>query len=137
MKQWLINALAALKQMMMNILLAAVAALAPIHAIMISVGALIFIDLFTGIWASLKRKEKIQSAIMRRTISKIVIYQLAVISAFILETYLLPSVPTTKIVAGVIGLVEFKSVIENSNTIVDGDVFRSILRKLGSENDKG
>ena len=126
-----------MKQWLMNIFLAIMAALAPIHAIMISVGVLIFIDLFTGIWAALKRKEKIQSAIMRRTISKIVIYQLAVISAFILETYLLPSVPATKIVAGVIGLVEFKSVIENSNTIVDGDVFRSILRKLGSENDKG
>jgi hypothetical protein len=38
-------------------------------------------------------------------------------------------------VAGVIGMVEFKSILENSGHIVGGDVFKLILKKLGSEND--
>lgn len=120
-----------------KIALASLAALAPIHAIMISVGFLIVADLVTGIWAAKKRGEKISSAAMRRTISKIVIYQLAVISGFLLEKYLLSDLlPVSKIVAGVIGLVEFKSMLENSGSIVGGDIFKMILAKLGSENDK-
>lgn len=126
-----------MKEWLQKILLASVAALAPIQAIMLSVGFLIFADLITGIWAALKRGEKVSSAAMRRTVSKMVIYQLAVIGAFVLETHLMGGLlPVTKIVAGVIGLVEFKSMLENSSAIVGGDVFKLIMKKIGSENDK-
>lgn len=119
-----------------RILVASVAALAPIHAVIVSVGVLIFADLVTGIWAAKKRNEKIGSAAMRRTVSKIVIYQTAVITGFLLETYLLSGLlPVAKLVAGVIGLVEFKSILENSNSILGQDLFKSVLLKLGSEND--
>lgn len=110
--------------------------LAPIKAVIISVGILIVADLITGIWAAIKRKEKIKSSVMRRTVSKMCIYQLAVICGFLLETFLLANAfPVSKIVAGVIGMVEFKSILENSNSIVGGDVFKSILKKIGSDND--
>lgn len=126
-----------MKEWLQKILLASVAALAPIQAVMLSVGFLIFADLVTGIWAALKRGEKVSSAAMRRTVSKMVVYQLAVIGAFVLETHLLGGLlPATKIVAGVIGLVEFKSMLENSGAIVGGDIFKIILAKIGSENDK-
>ena len=111
--------------------------LAPIQAVLITVGILIMADLLTGIWAAKKRKEKISSSVMRRTISKMVIYQLAVICGFLLETYLLGGIlPVAKIVAGVIGMVEFKSILENSNWIVGSDIFKLVLQKLGSDNDK-
>lgn len=120
-----------------KLLVASAAALAPIQTVLATVGILLLVDLVTGIWAAAKRKEKLSSAVMRRTISKMVVYQLAVISGFLLEHYILDGViPISKIVAGVIGMVEFTSILENSNTIVGGNVFRSILRKLGSENDK-
>jgi len=113
------------------------AVLAPIQAVLITVGILIMADLLTGIWAAKKRKEKISSSVMRRTISKMVIYQLAVICGFLLETYLLGGIlPVAKIVAGVIGMVEFKSILENSNWIVGSDIFKLVLQKLGSDNDK-
>lgn len=116
--------------------MAIAAILAPIKMVMITVGFLIIVDLITGILAAHKRGEKISSAAMRRTISKIVIYQLSVVSGFMLETYILGnSVPVAKIVAGVIGMVEFKSILENSNKIIGGDLFRIILSKLGSDND--
>jgi len=119
-----------------KLFIASLAALAPIKMVMITVGFLIVADLLTGIWAAKSRGEKISSSVMRRTISKIVIYQLAVISGFMLEIHILDSlVPVAKIVAGVIGMVEFKSILENSGHIVGGDVFKLILKKLGSEND--
>lgn len=126
-----------MKEWLTKIAVAAIAALAPIHAVMISVGFLIVADLLTGMVAAHKRGEKISSAAMRRTISKILVYQLAVISGFLLEHYLMGDImPVAKLVGGVIGMVEFKSILENSNTIVGTDIFKSILQKLGSENDK-
>jgi len=95
-----------------KLFIASLAALAPIKMVIITVGFLILADLLTGIWAAKSRGEKISSSIMRRTISKIVIYQLAVISGFMLEMHILDSlVPVAKIVAGVIGMVEFKSIL--------------------------
>lgn len=126
-----------MKEFVVKLLVSIAAILAPVKAIVITVGILIIADLVTGIWAAIKRQEKISSAVMRRTISKIVIYQTAVITGFLLETYLLTGLlPVSKIVASVIGLVEFKSVLENGNIILGDDIFKSVLQKLGSDNDK-
>jgi len=115
---------------------ALLATLAPAKALLISVGFLILADLVTGIWAAVKRKEAIKSAALRRTISKMVIYNIAVISGFLVETYMLDSImPVSKIVASVIGLVELKSILENCNTILGGDLFKMVISKLGSDND--
>lgn len=116
--------------------LVAVAALAPIHSVMIVVGILITMDLITGLWAAYKKGEAISSAALRRTVSKFVIYQIAVISAFIVQKYMLADlIPASNIVAGVIGMVELKSVLENASKILGGDVFKIVLEKLGSQND--
>lgn len=111
--------------------------LAPIQATMITVGFLIFLDTGTGIWAAFKRQEKITSAALRRTISKMIIYQLAVISGYLVETYLMMGlIPVAKVVAGYIGLVELKSILENGNVILGTDIFKLLIRKLGSKNDQ-
>ena len=125
-----------MKEWLLRIMLASVAALAPIHAVMITVGILILADLVTGIWAAIKRGEKITSALLRRTVSKILVYQTSVITGFLVETYLIAGIlPVSKLVAGVIGLVEFKSILENGNTILGHDLFKTVLARLGSEND--
>lgn len=126
-----------MKTWLQNLLLASVAALAPIHSVMIVVGLLIFMDLATGIWAAVKRSETISSAALRRTISKFFIYQIAVISAFIVQKYLLNDlIPASNLVAGVIGMVELKSILENASKILGADVFSVVLQKLGSINDE-
>lgn len=126
-----------MKQFLAHLAAATIAVLAPIQMLMISVGVLIMADLFTGIWAAIKRKEKISSAALRRTVSKLVIYQIAVISGFLVEAYMLENfVPVSKIVASVIGLVELKSILENANTILEQDLFKMVIQKLGSDNDK-
>ncbi len=126
-----------MKDWIIGIGLTIVTLLTPIHAIMITVGFLIFADLVLGIMAANKRGEKITSAVMRRTLSKILVYQLVVVSGFVAETYLLGGVmPISKLAAGAIGLVEVTSLVENANSILGYNVFKQLLSKLGSENDK-
>ena len=111
--------------------------LAPIQAVMLTVGILIFTDLVTGIWAALKRKEKISSAALRRTVSKMIIYQIAIISGFLIERYVIvDTFPIVKVVAGFISLVELKSILENGNAILGTDIFKTLIAKLGSKNDQ-
>lgn len=119
-----------------KVVIVILALIAPIQATMLTVGFLIVADLITGIWASHKRGEKFSSAEMRRTVSKMLIYQLCVISAYFIEAHILQQVlPIAKIVSGVIALVELKSLLENSNTILGVDIFKALIKKLGSRND--
>lgn len=112
-----------------------IAILAPAKALLISVGFLVIADLATGLWAAYKRKEKIKSARLRDSVSKIVIYNIAVISGFLVETYMLENIfPVSKVVASVIGIVELKSILENANTIRGQDLFSTVIQKLGSKN---
>lgn len=126
-----------MKEWLLKTLLATLAILAPIKAVMITVGVLVFIDLATGIWAAKKRGESITSAALRRTVSKLTIYQICIISGFLLQHYLISDVvQIVNLLGGVIGMVELKSVLENSNGILGYDLFQEIIKKLGSDNDK-
>lgn len=125
-----------MKSFLSNLLVSAMAALAPIKPVMITVGILIISDLITGIWAAKRRGESITSAALGRTVSKMVVYQTAVVTGFLLQRYLLAdALPVVNIVGGIIGMVEFKSFIENANYIVGGDIMKEVLKRLGSKND--
>lgn len=126
-----------MKSFLSNLMISACAALAPIKPIMITVGILIVADLISGVWAAKKRGEEITSAALGRTISKMVVYQTAVITGYLMQHYLMgDAVPVVNVISGVIGMVEFKSFMENANAIVEGDVFKTIIKKLGSKNDQ-
>lgn len=120
-----------------SVLIVLVGILAPAKALLIPVGFLIFADFFTGVWAAKKRGEVVtKSAGWRRSITKMTVYQVAVISGFLVEMYMLDSfIPVSKIVASVIGLVELKSILENANSILGQDLFKTVISKLGSDND--
>jgi sugar phosphate permease len=124
------------KDYIVNTMLVALAVLAPIKPLLLACGVLIFADMVTGMMAARKRGEKISSASMRRTVSKLVIYHVAIISGFVLEAFMLENLlPVSKIVGGVIGLVEFKSVLENASTVAGRDLVQLVKEKLGSKND--
>lgn len=113
-----------------------IAILAPAKALLISIIFLVLADLATGIWAAINRKERIESAAMRRTVTKLAVYLVAVISGFLVEQYMLESLlPISKIVASVIGLVELKSILENADSILGQSLFKLVITKLGSDND--
>jgi hypothetical protein len=108
---------------------------APIHASIISVFVLIFSDLITGILAARKRKEPITSAGLRRTITKLFVYETAMMLGFISEKYLLGGLlPVSKLVAAMAGIVELKSIFENMDELSGQNLLGSILAKLNSTN---
>lgn len=126
-----------MKSWVYNTLLSLLAVFAPIKPLILTVGFLIFSDCFTGVWAAKKRGEKISSAALRRTVSKMVIYQMALLTGFLVEIYMIDGLlPISKLVAGAIGMVEFKSILENSTVITGQDLFKSLIQKLGSKNDQ-
>lgn len=125
-----------MKEWINKLLVVSIAALAPIQAVIISVGVLVLADMITGIWAAYKRNEPIKSAGLRRTVSKFIIYQIAIITGFIVEHYLIGDiVPVVKLIGGIIGLVELKSILENANSITGTDLFKLLIERLGSQND--
>lgn len=124
-----------MKDWIYGIGLSILAVFAPIKTLMVAVGFLIVMDTIMGIWAAKRRKKKITSAKLRSTISKAVIYQFCIVSGFVLEKYIIDgAVPIAKIIAGAVGTVEIKSLLENANFILGGSVFNEIKNKLGSTN---
>ena len=108
---------------------------APVQAAALAVFAIVIIDLITGVLAARKRKEEITSARIRDSVSKLFIYEIALLSALLLENYLLSGmVPAIKIVSAVIGVAEGKSVLENLDTLQGGNMFKNLIDKLGSSN---
>lgn len=117
------------------LLISTLAIFAPIEHILASVLALCFSDLITGVLAARKRGEKITSAELRRTVSKLVIYELALCLAFIAEKYLLDGfLPIVKLISSMIGVVELKSIFENLDTINGTPLLQGIIDRLGSKN---
>lgn len=125
-----------MKEWLAKILFVSLAALAPIQAAICAIFAVVLIDFVTGIMAAYKLGDKVTSAGFRRTISKLAIYQFALISGHLIEDYLIfDAFPVAKIIAGVIGLVELTSILENCNIVYGGNLFRALLHRIGSVND--
>lgn len=113
------------------------AVFAPIKHVFLVTGILIFSDLITGILAARKRGEKVTSAGLRRTFTKLFVYNAAIALGFLVEVFMLEGfIPVSKITAGVISVVELTSILENLNAINGSPIFKQIIEKLGSTNDK-
>ena len=125
-----------MKEWLVTLALAVVAVLAPIKTLLLAVGFLIAVDFTTGVWRAFKVKEKITSKGFRRTVTKMVAYQLAVISGFVVQKYMLDDVlPVAKLVASVIGITELKSVLENLRLITGLDFWAALREKLNPNKD--
>jgi hypothetical protein len=116
------------------------AVLAPIEATVFAVGFLICSDFITGIMSSLKAKQKITSAKMSRTLVKMFLYQLAVLTAFVGQQYLLKdAVPVVNVVAGLIASTELLSCYENISYLTGiefKDKLQMLLKPFKSDKDK-
>lgn len=124
-------------QQLKSFIIAISAIFAPIKAVIIVTGVLVVADLITGLIAAHKRGEKINSAGLRRTVTKTTVYLSAVCLGFLVEKFMIDSIlPISKLISGIIGVVELKSLMENLNVIYGSDIFKSIIEKLGSVNDK-
>lgn len=120
-----------------SLAIATLAVFAPIKAALATVLVLIIFDLISGIAAAIKKKEKIRSSGLRRTLTKLIVYELSMMLGFLAETYLLyGEIPIVKLVAGLIATTELLSILENCDVLLGQSVFKAIINRLGSESKK-
>lgn len=94
------------------------------------VGIIIFftiVDFITGIWAAKVKKIEIQSKRMGRTVTKITVYMIALITSNYFEIVFEPPVSLTYYVAGVIALTELKSFFENLTNISNVNILQKLM----------
>jgi hypothetical protein len=117
-------------------LLASLSILLPIKELMLTVGFLVGADLVVGIWKALKLKQRIRSRRMSDTVTKLLLYQLAIISSFLIEKYVLTEMlPVAKLVGTVIAIIEFKSIIESIEAVTKQDIWTRIKTLIGRKSD--
>lgn len=112
--------------------IAAAAILTPAVPIIIFTGVLIFSDTVTGIWAAVKRSEKITSKALGRTITKMCLYSLVIGLTFAFEHFFtaLQLIHMGQIAAGYICLVELKSIYENVSSITGLDIWTHLISRF-------
>ncbi len=118
------------------VLVATVSIFAPIQAILVTTSVMILGDFITGVLAARKRGEEITSAGFRRSISKLLVYEVALMMGFLAERYMIDFIPVTKMISSLVALTEIKSIYENLDSIQGGKLLESIITKLGSDNAK-
>lgn len=114
------------------LMLTVVTILTPVCPLLLTVGLLIVVDFLFGIVRSIKLYgfESITSRKMSNTISKMLLYNLVIITVYFLEVNLIQTgLPLAKMAAGLIGLTEIKSIDESFSSIF-GWSFWSKLKKL-------
>jgi amino acid transporter len=113
--------------------------ISPLYPLMIVTGILILTDTAIGVYAAFKAKEAISSRRFGNVISKMVLYQISLISGFLVETYVLDNIiPMTRVIAGVITFTELFSILENVSKITNspiGEKIKKILNRKAKESD--
>lgn len=116
-------------------LISFVAALTPIYPLMFVVTIFIIVDFITGIWKSLKSGKKIKSTIMAHSISKTILYHLAILVSVLFETFVFSGIPVIQLVGGFIATVEFKSILENIGEITGINIWGNIKKYFVKKSD--
>jgi hypothetical protein len=112
-----------------------------IQEAMFAIGFLIFTDTFTGIWAAWydgrnkegswwKGRKYIESRKMERIITKLILYPLSLITAKVAEQYLTPIIPWIDITAGILAMIEIRSIFENIGKILGYDLWNKMKEKI-------
>lgn len=117
----------------------ALAFLAPMQNMLLSMLFLIVTDFLSGIWASIKEKKKISSSKLSRTVSKTLVYFTTVVVVHVAHIHLLGSseiLPIESIAIGFIAITELKSIFENLNRISKNDLFSVLIERLSNEGRK-
>ncbi len=124
-----------IKQELLTLLTIICSFFLPISGILGLLFALILTDTATGIWKAKHLKEKITSRQLSTVISKLVLYELAVVLFYLIDYYILNdiiltffSVPLmlTKILALVLASIEVMSINENFKVVKGIDIWQSM-----------
>lgn len=90
----------------------------------------LLLDTISGIWASLKEGNKLQSNKLRKTVYKFLWYTIAVMLSWMMEkTFsIMDWTNLASLVAGFICFVELKSVFENITRLTGDPIFTRIIK---------
>jgi hypothetical protein len=117
-------------------LFASLAVFLPIKELMLTIGFLVAADLVVGVWKAIKTGQRIRSRRMSDTITKLLLYQLAIMSGFLIETFIISElIPITKLIATVIAIIEFKSIIESIEAVTGKDLWSKIKTIIGRKSE--
>jgi len=117
-------------------LFASLAVFLPIKELMLTIGFLVGADLVVGVWKAIKTNQRIRSRRMSDTITKLLLYQLAIMSGFLIETFIISElIPITKLIATVIAIIEFKSIIESIEAVTGKDLWSKIKTIIGRKSE--
>ena len=117
-------------------LFASLAVFLPIKELMLTIGFLVSADLIVGIWKAIKTKQRIRSRRMSDTVTKLLLYQLAIMSGFLIETFIINElIPITKLIATVVAIIEFKSIVESIEAVTGKDLWSKIKTIIGRKSE--
>lgn len=120
-----------MKQYLLHLFVALTAVFTPVTPLLLTIGALIIIDFIVGVFRAFKMKEPITSRKMGNTISKMLLYQLTILSLFLFETYILQGLlPVTKIGAGMISVTELKSIDESVEKMTGIGIWKKLVKVI-------
>lgn len=122
-----------------SFLVSVVAFFLPVVPLILLVGVFILGDTGLGLWAAKRRGEVISSRKLGNIIPKMVLYQAAVVTAFLLDTFLLGEfisilfsieILFTKLVALTLIFIEGVSIDENFTAITGKNMFRAFKEMI-------
>jgi phage-related holin len=123
-----------MRSIAINLLLATAAVFMPIKAMLLSIVMLTLVDLVSGIGAAIKRKEPITSSGLKRTIIKLLVYLCVACLGYVVETYMTGDIiPLAKIMSGLVGITELKSILENTEEITGIPMLQLLIDKLSQQ----
>lgn len=105
---------------------------ADLQGALLAIGFLILADTYTGIWAAYKKEgvKAITSRKAGRIVAKFILYPLSLIVAKVSEQYLSPAIPWIDVTAGILAVVEVKSIFENMSLILGFDLWEKIKKQI-------
>lgn len=109
-----------------------------IQSALIAIAFLIFVDTFTGIWSAYKKggRKTITSRKLGRIITKVILYPLALIVAKVSEQYLAPAIPWADVTAGILAVVEVKSIFENMSVLLGFDLWDRVKKAIWKDKEE-
>lgn len=107
----------------------------PLAPMLLLIGCLLLSDVFTAMWRDKLAKKPLHSKAMGKTVTKMILYMIAVLLAHGMET-VFGLLPFVSITGGYVCLVEFKSNLENISEATGIDLWNAIKNKIDSLRDQ-